>query len=84
MQNSSENQNGAAGSSQENHKENLAGWNIAKPEIIPSPSYWPFLLSLGATLMGFGVLTSNIITATGTVLFILATIKWIGELSSED
>ena len=84
MQNSSENQPDPAGLSKENEKENSAGWNIPKPEVIPSPSYWPFLLSLGVTLMGLGVLTSNIITATGTVLFILATIKWIGELSSED
>jgi hypothetical protein len=84
MHDSSENQTGSAGSSQENEKDNSAGWNIPKPAFIPSPSYWPFVLSLGATLMGFGVLTSNIITATGTVLFILATIKWIGELSSEN
>ena len=84
MQNSSENQTGPAGLSRENEKEHSAGWNIPKPAFIPSPSYWPFVLSLGATLIGLGVLTSNIITATGTVLFILATIKWIGELSSED
>ena len=84
MQNYSENQTGPVGFSREDEKEDSAGWNIPKPESIPSPTYWPFVLSLGATLMGLGVLTSNIITATGTVLFILATIKWIGELSSED
>ncbi len=84
MQNSSENQVGLAGLSREDEEKISAGWNIAKPVIIPSPTYWPFVLSLGATLIGLGVLTSHIITATGTVLFILATIKWIGELSSED
>lgn len=81
MKNSSENQPGSAG---ENEKGNLAGWNIPKPEIIPPPTYWPFVLSLGATLMGLGILTSNIITVTGGVLFILAIIKWVGELASED
>jgi len=84
MQNSDENHIGSADFSHENEKKNFAGWNIPKPEIIPSPTYWPFVLSLGATLIGLGVLTSNIITATGTVLFILATVKWIGELSSDD
>jgi hypothetical protein len=84
MQNYSENQTGPAGISRENEKESSAGWNIPKPAIIPSPTYWPFVLSLGATLMGLGVLTSNIISATGTVLFILAIVKWIGELFSED
>ena len=84
MQNYSENQPAPAGFPQENEKENSAGWNIPKPAIIPSPTYWPFFLSLGATLLGLGVLTSNIISAAGTVLFILAIIKWVGELSSED
>jgi hypothetical protein len=84
MQYDSENQPGPEGFSPENEKGNSAGWNIPKPAIIPSPTYWPFFLSLGATLMGLGVLTSNVISATGIVLFILAIIKWVGELTSED
>ncbi len=84
MHNSSENQTDIADFSRKNGEEIPAGWNTPKPASIPSPTYWPFILSLGATLMGLGVLTSNIITATGTVLSILAIIKWIGELSSEN
>jgi hypothetical protein len=84
MQNHSENQPGPAGFSRENEKGTLADWNIPKPAIIPPPTYWPFVLSLGATLMGLGVLTSNVITVAGIVLFILGIIKWIGELTSED
>jgi hypothetical protein len=84
MQNSSESQPGPAGFSRENEKGNSADWNIPKPAVIPPPTYWPFVLSVGAMLMGLGVLTSNIITAAGIVLFILAIIKWVGELSSED
>jgi hypothetical protein len=83
-QNNSENQTGPAGFSRENEKGNSAGWNTPKPANIPSPTYWPFVLSLGATLIGLGVLTSNVISATGIVLFILAIIKWIGEISSEN
>jgi len=84
MQDPSENQPGSAVFSRENEEKNSAGWNIPKPATIPAPTYWPFVLSLGATLIGLGVLTSYIISATGTVLFILAIIKWIGELSSEN
>ena len=84
MQNSSENQPGSAGFLRENEKGDSADWNIPKPAIIPPPTYWPFVLSLGATLIGLGVLTSNVITAAGIVLFILGIIKWIGELTSED
>jgi hypothetical protein len=84
MQNYGDNQPGVAGFPLENDKGNSAGWNIPKPESIPPPTYWPFILSLGATLMGLGVLTSHIISATGIVLFILAIIKWVGELCSEE
>jgi hypothetical protein len=84
MQNHSENQPGPEGFSPENEKGNSAGWNIPKPASIPPPTYWPFILSLGATLMGLGILTSYIISATGIVLFILAIIKWVGELCSEE
>jgi putative membrane protein len=84
MQNDSEDQPGPAGFPRENEKENSAGWNIPKPAVIPPATYWPFVLSLGATLMGLGVLTSNVISAAGIVLFILAIIKLVGELSSED
>ena len=84
MQHDRENQPGLPGFSRENEKGNSAGWNIPKPASIPPPTYWPFVLSLGATLMGLGVLTSYIISATGIVLFILAIIKWVGELIRED
>jgi len=84
MQNHIENQPSPAGIPRENEKGNSAGWNTPKPASIPSPSYWPFVLSLGATLMGLGILTSDVITVAGIILFILAIIKWIGELASED
>jgi len=84
MQNSNENKPGPAGSSHKNEQESSEAWNIPRPEIIPAPTYWPFVLSLGATLVGLGVLTSNVISVTGTVLFILAIVKWVGELANED
>jgi len=84
MQNPSEKQPGRAGISGENETGNSADWKIPKPATIPPPTYWPFILSLGATLMGLGVLTSKIISAAGIVFFILGIIKWVGELTSED
>jgi hypothetical protein len=55
------------------------GWSIPKPEFIPSPTYWPFVLSLGATFMGLGVLTSKIIGIPGIILFIIAIVKWVAS-----
>jgi hypothetical protein len=80
MNNSGDNNPGPAA---ENGRAIPPGWHIPQPEFIPPPTYWPFVLSLGATLMGLGVLTSHVITAAGTALFLLGTIKWIGELASE-
>lgn len=84
MQDSNENRQGTGGLSPDNGGKSLEGWNIPKPEAIPSPTHWPFMLSLGATLMGLGILTSNLISIVGIVLFILAIVKWVGELSREE
>ncbi len=84
MPNYSENKPGTAGLTREDEQGSPEEWHIPMPEVIPAPTYWPFVLSLGATLMGLGVLTSNLISAAGIVLFVLAIIKWVGELSSED
>ncbi|MDA8162024.1 MAG: cytochrome c oxidase assembly protein [Desulfobacteraceae bacterium] len=65
-------------------QEKPAGWNVPKPEFIPSPTYWPFVLSLGATLMGLGLLTSMIICVTGLILFIVAIVKWTGDIYDEE
>ena len=83
MQNHGENQPGPTASSRENEQAE-AGWHVPKPATIPAPTYWPFVLSLGATLMGFGILTSKVFSVTGTVLFILAIVKWIGELANDN
>jgi hypothetical protein len=61
----------------------MKGWHMPKPEVMPSPSYWPVVLAFGAALMGFGALTSYIISLVGLVLFILAMTKWIGEMCRE-
>ena len=59
------------------------GWNLPKPEFIPSPTYWPFVLSLGAALVGLGLLTSKIIAIPGFIFFVIAIVKWVGEIFHE-
>lgn len=58
-------------------------WSIPKPEVMASPSYWPFVLAFGTALMGLGVLTSILIVIIGILFFILAIVKWMGELFDE-
>jgi hypothetical protein len=83
IQDNSENRSVAGEISPDGGQGNMEGWNIPKPEVIPPPTYWPFVLSFGATLMGFGVLTSYLISLAGIVLFVLAIVKWVGEMCRE-
>ena len=84
MQDSSENRHGSGDFPPDNGRGGPEGWNVPKPEVIPSPTYWPFVLSLGAALTGLGVLTSKLIGIAGIILFILAVVKWVGELYHEE
>jgi hypothetical protein len=80
MEDSSGNRNGSGESSPGSGPGSMKGWNIPKPGVIPPPTYWPAVLSFGAALIGFGVLTSYLISVSGIVLFILAMVKWVGEM----
>ncbi len=68
-----------------------AGWNKPKPEVLPKPGYWPFLMAMGITFMLWGlavgfnevISTIIIISCIGLILFIIALIGWIGDLRQE-
>jgi hypothetical protein len=83
MSDNSENGSGFAADTPETGEKVIEGWHVAKPEVLPSPSYWPLALAFGAALLGFGVLTSYIISVVGLVVFVIAITKWIGELCRE-
>ena len=83
MQDERENISSAGEDSPDDRQVNMKGWNLPKPEVIPPPTYWPFVLSFGAALVGFGVLTSYLISLAGVVLFVLAIVKWVGEMCRE-
>ncbi len=67
------------------------GWNKPKPEVLPKPGYWPFLLALGLAFIlwglavGFNEVFSTIIIVSGLglILFIVALAGWIGDLRDE-
>jgi hypothetical protein len=62
-----------------NEEENIK----AKPGVLPKPTYWPFFLALGIMLMGWGLLTMWLISATGLLVFIISLIQWINILRHE-
>ena len=75
---------GAEGGVLVGERQGAEGWQVPRPERVPPPSYWPAVLAFGAALVGFGVLTSYVISLVGAVLFILAATRWVGEMCREE
>ena len=65
---------------QENEK---AEWALARPEIIPRPTFWPAGLAFGITFLMWGLLTSPVLITVGLAVFIVSLVGWIGELRHE-
>ncbi len=56
------------------------GWAIPRPEVLPAPTYWPSVLSIGLVLLLLGFVTSLIVSVVGTFLVVLALRGWISEM----
>lgn len=60
----------------------------ARPTELPRPTYWPFFLAFGVSLIFWGVLTTWLISGMGLLVFAIAIGGWLGdvagELASED
>jgi hypothetical protein len=48
---------------------------------VPKPTYAPFLLALGITMLFWGLTTSPIMSAGGLVVFAWALCSWIGDIA---
>jgi hypothetical protein len=55
----------------------------AQPEILPTPTYVPFLLALSLLFIGWGLLSTWIITVTGVLGFGYSIYEWVKELLHE-
>jgi hypothetical protein len=55
----------------------------AKPEILPKPTYMPFLLAFSLLLFGWGLLVNFIISAAGLLGMFISLYGWIKELLHE-
>ncbi|MGZ3839978.1 MAG: hypothetical protein ACXVBP_14595 [Flavisolibacter sp.] len=53
------------------------------PELIPKPTYWPFMLAVSLLFMGWGVISYWIISLAGTLGFFIALRGWIKEIIDE-
>jgi len=55
----------------------------AKPEELPEPTYWPFFLAMGIAFLGWGLLTTWLISLAGFIILIIALTGWINILRHE-
>ena len=55
----------------------------AKPELLPEPTYMPFLLALSLLFIGWGLLSTWIISVAGFLGFCVSLYGWIKALLHE-
>ena len=55
----------------------------AKPEILPKPTYMPFLLAVSLLFVGWGLLSTWIISVAGAIGVCISLYGWIKELLHE-
>ena len=48
---------------------------------VPPPTYWPALLAVGLTAIGWGLVSTWMVSAAGAVFALMALIGWIVELA---
>ena len=50
---------------------------------LPGPTFLPALVALGVTLVVVGVVLSPYMLLIGTILFLVATVRWIREVRED-
>lgn len=63
-------------------KENVE-YVTAKPDEMPKPTYWPFVLAVSLLFLGWGLLTTWIISVAGVLGMAVAITGWIKDLLYE-
>jgi len=57
--------------------------NKAKPERLPSPSYWPFFTAVGFTFLLWGMVAGWMLCAAGILIITVSLRGWINNLRDE-
>ena len=59
------------------------GWRRPKPDVIPRPTYWPFVFSAGVALVFWGLISNIFIFGFGFILFGVGLGGWIWDMLNE-
>ena len=55
----------------------------ALPQSAPQPTYAPFMLALGVTMLFWGLATSLIMSAGGFAIFVWALWMWMSDIAQD-
>lgn len=55
----------------------------ARPEVLPKPTYMPFVFAFSLLLLGWGLLATWIISVAGVIGICISLYGWIKELLHE-
>lgn len=79
-----ENNSSSTGGKKENNYMNSQIEKVkAKPEVLPEPTYWPFFVAMGLAFLGWGLLTTWLISLAGFIVLVVSLIGWINILRHE-
>lgn len=67
----------------ESNPENQTASPMPHKQKAPQPTYAPFMLALGVTMLFWGLATSPIMSAAGFVAFAWALWTWISEIAGD-
>lgn len=59
-------------------------YDVAEPQILPRPTFWPFVMAVGLAFLLWWVVASWIVGAIGFCLFVAGLSGWIHELRNEE
>lgn len=63
--------------------EEHAGWNAARPERMPTPTWWPAALAFGITLCAWGLISSWLMFGAGMLVTAVSLRGWILDILHE-
>ena len=55
----------------------------ARPEVMPRPTYWPLIMAAALLFIGWGLISTWLLSAAGTIGFFIALTGWIKDLIYE-
>jgi hypothetical protein len=55
----------------------------AKPEVLPKPTYWPFIMAATLLFIDWGLISTWILSVAGAIGFFIALGGWIKEMLYE-